>query len=45
MKAAVYAYKVLAQAAVDAYQDPSVVQACWDAFHAMNIPPHKCWLE
>lgn len=45
MKPAVYAYKIIAQAAIDAFQDHSIVDECWKAYKAMNIPPHKCWLE
>lgn len=43
-KPAVYGYKIIAQAAYDALKDPSIVQKCWDAYHAMNIPEHKDWL-
>ena len=45
MKPAIYAYKIIAQAAIDALVDPSIVDECWKEYHNMNIPPHKCWLE
>lgn len=45
MKPAVYAYKIIAQAAIDAFEDTVIVEECWKAFKEMNIPPHKCWLE
>lgn len=45
MKPALYAYKIIAQAAVDAFMNTGIVDECWEAFKKMNIPPHKCWLE
>lgn len=45
MKPAIYAYKIAAQAAIDAFADPTIVEECWKAFREMNVPPHKCWLE
>lgn len=43
-KAGIYAYKILAQAAYEAFADPRIVQECWDAYKAMNIPEHKNWV-
>lgn len=45
MKPAVYAYKIIAQAAIDAFINPSIVDEFWRAYKDMNIPKHKCWIE
>ena len=39
-KAGIYGYKILAQTGYDALTNPEIVEKCWEAFHAQNIPPH-----
>lgn len=43
-KAGIYAYEVIAQGAYEAFRDPKIVETCWEAYRAMQIPPHKDWL-
>ena len=45
MKAGVYAYEIIAQAAIDAFENPEIIDRCWDAWRDLGIPPHKCWLK
>lgn len=45
MKPAVYAYKIIAQAAVDALEDTRIIDECWKEFKEMNVPPYQCWIE
>lgn len=33
--------KVLAEGALEAFQDPEVVKQCWEAFKEQNIPTHE----
>ena len=40
MKAVLYGYKILAQTGYDALTNPEIVEKCWDAYRAQNIPEH-----
>ena len=40
MKAGLYGYKILAQTGYDALTDPEILEKCWEAFRAQNIPEH-----
>ena len=40
MRAGLYGYKILAQTGYDALTNPEIVEKCWEAFKAQNIPEH-----
>lgn len=45
MKPAIYAYKIAAQAAIDLFKQPEILETFWKEYREKEIPAYKYWLD